>query len=110
MSSIPNDATFIAERRLLVKDLETGSNFETKVLITEPATPDPSSVKFELEEGVMACGVRITAIDAEPVYFGADGIQALELATNLNGFFSRFKSRYNFCYLDGEPYEESKNE
>lgn len=43
-------------------------------------------------------------IGDHPSIAGMDGIQALNLATNVDGLLRGFLRKYDFFFLDGDPY------
>jgi hypothetical protein len=98
--------TAIAERHLL---FSAKGNSERKPLVIRlfaPRLVDPASVSFEVAPGTAVCAVAFDGIPDETLTetYGADSLQALQLAADIEPVLKRLSNRYDFYYPTGEGY------
>lgn len=89
----------IAERRVIAESIEDGSRKEVIVRIGLPYWDDESQMAQCPREyfGLLPC-----VADA----FGADTVQALALALDVDAMLRAHSSKYRFYWTSGEPYFE----
>ena len=78
------------------------------IRIYAPFRVEQNTVNFTISEGVAACKYELHGLPeqiADTVY-GADSIQALELACNIDGLLKSLGKKYQFYFPTGEPYFE----
>lgn len=104
---------WIAERKLLFVPKGGGERKELAIRIGRPYLVEPDKVNFAVHKGAGGCTVEFFGIDGgylDNVY-GADLLQALQLATDVEPILKRLSKKYDFYFPDGEPYfEESGND
>jgi hypothetical protein len=104
---------WIAERRLLVARKGTDSRKELLIRIGRPYIVEPASVNFDVDDDTAGCSVAIVGLDNEfqEEVYGADLLQALQLAANVDPLLESFRKKYDFFFPTGEPYfEEAESE
>ena len=98
----------IAERRLYwsLKGANIRSEFIIK--IGTPFVVTPGSVEFSLSEDAGGCTVEFEGfpIAFEETTYGADTVQALQLAADVDPILMRLSDRYDFFFPTGEGYFE----
>ena len=103
---------WIAERKLLYSRKDENKKYELIIRIGKPYLLKVGSVNFEFHDGAAGCSVEFFGIDdgfLDEVY-GADAIQALQLATDIEPALRRLSKKYDFYFSDGEPYfDEEKS-
>ena len=91
--------TYIAERQLILEVIETGERRSLTVRIGQPY--------WDEERHVGRCPVEyIGLFDRLSDAVGADLIQALHLATDIDGMLEPQTNKYRFYYPDGQLYFE----
>ncbi|CAN0177649.1 unnamed protein product [Phaeothamnion confervicola] len=101
---------WIAERRLLYTEKGSTTRQELIIRIGRPYIVKPGSVQFEISDGTAACCVEIVGLNdgyLDEVY-GADLLQALQLATNVEPTLRRLSTKYDLYFPTGEPYFEEE--
>jgi hypothetical protein len=99
--------TFIAERRLLYALKGSPIRKEFVIGICEPYPVDQSMVNYPIGDGFAGCDLRLEGLDEEGErFYGADSLQAVNLASNVEAFLKRLESKYDLFWLSGEPYFE----
>jgi len=99
---------WIAERKLLVTKKGDDKRSELSIQIGCPYKVEPGSVNFDVDEGVSGCTIEITGLEnvfREEVY-GADQLQAIQLATNVDPLLRWLGKQYDLFFPSGEPYFE----
>lgn len=76
------------------------------VRIFAPRPVDPVSVSFQVSPGTAVCTVELDGIPGETVggTYGADSLQALQLAADIEPVLKRLSHRYDFYFPAGEGY------
>lgn len=98
---------FIAERHLLFSGKGEALKKELVIRIGEPYQLKEGEVSFDVSDGVFGCHVQVDGIDENYTeVYGADSIQALNLATNLEPFLKRMQKKYDLYWSSGDPYFE----
>jgi hypothetical protein len=100
----------IAERRLLFAPKGSSDRREFFVRVGAPYAVEAGSVNFSVDEGVAACSVSFDGVgDGEPHHiYGADSVQALELAVSMiEPFLEQLSKNYDIYFPTGENYFET---
>ena len=96
---------FIAERRLLYALKGSDIRKEFVIGICAPCPVDQSMVTYPIGEGFSGCEVRLEGLDEEgEKIYGADSLQAVNMASNVEAFLKRLQEKYDLFWLTGEPY------
>ncbi len=97
---------FIAERELLysLKDSDRRSNFVIRIYA--PFIVDEDKVDFLVGEGLEGCRIETHGLPEEFYHevYGVDGIQAINIASNIEPYLKRLEKKYDLFWLSGEPY------
>lgn len=99
----------VATRSLLYSVAGGSARQAFTVCIGEPYLLTEGSVDFAFGPGTAGCSISFIGLPEKPeIVYGADGIQALELAVGaLDAYLRRLRRRYEFFFPDGgEPYFE----
>jgi len=98
--------TPIAERHLLFSEKGETTRKPLVIRIFAPQVVDPASVSFEVVDGTAVCRVEFDGIpDQAPIdTYGADSLQALQLASDIEPVLQRLSRRYDLYYPTGEGY------
>ena len=101
--------TCIADRKLLYSPHGGDERLNLVIRIGEPFLVEEGSVDFDAAEGVAGCRVEFEGpnIELSHVVYGADRIQALQLASNIEPTLERLRSKYDFFFPSGEPYHNA---
>lgn len=97
---------FIAERELLYSLKGSDSRDKLIVRISAPYLVEEGMVNFQFDPGTAGCTIKFEGLPdvlVEEVY-GADSIQALNLASNIDSYLKGVQKKYNLYWLTGEPY------
>lgn len=102
----------IAERRLTFTEKGGSDRKALCIRIFAPQPVDPSSVTFAVDAHTASCVVKFDGLPdgarqtlgADCTVFGADSIQALQLAVDVDRVLRRLSSRYDFYFPTGEVY------
>jgi hypothetical protein len=96
----------IAERHLLFSPKDESQRKSLVIRVFAPRPVDPASVSFEVAEGTSVCTVEFDGIPEETrgETYGADSIQALQLAAGIEPVLKRLSKRYDFYFPTGEGY------
>ncbi len=96
----------IAERELLYSLKGKSTRQKLVVRISAPYLVDESMVNFKFDHGTAGCTIEFDGLPesfVEKVY-GADSIQALELATDVDPYLKCLEKKYDFYWPSGESY------
>lgn len=97
---------FIAERRILYALKGSDISKEFIIRLGYPYLVQEGTVSFPVgEEGCWGCHVEIEGLDENySEVYGADSLQAVNLASNVEPFLRRLQKKYDLFFLSGEPY------
>jgi hypothetical protein len=97
----------IARRQLLYSPVGGSERKQCAVCISAPYLLSGDSVPFAYDEGTAGCVIAFDGLAEQDIeVFGADGIQALALATDIDPYLRGLSRKYEFFYETGEPYFE----
>lgn len=98
--------TPIAERHLLFSAKGESERKPLVIRIFAPRLVDPASVSFQVATGTAVCVVEFDGIPDETQgdTHGADSLQALQLAADIEPVMKRLSKRYDFYFPTGEDY------
>ena len=98
--------TVIAERRLLFSLKGQTERKPLTIRIHAPTPVEPGSVSWKPDHDTAVCLVEFDGIpDVAPgETYGADSIQALQLAADIERTLKRLSKRYDFYFPTGEGY------
>ena len=98
----------IAERRLSWAYKGENLRSDFVIRISAPFVVEPESVDFPVSEGTGACRVEFDGfpVAVDDTVYGADTVQALQLAIDVDPLLKRFSDRYDIYFPTGEPYFE----
>ncbi len=101
-------SNIIAERRLLFAPIGGTAKNEIVVQIHQPYLVTADMVSFAVDNDTAACEVVIMGLpeDFREITYGADLLQALQLAADIEPILRRLSKKYNFYSKSGEPYFE----
>ena len=96
----------IAERKLLysLKGSDERREFTIRIGTPYPVTQD--MVNFPIGEGLIGCLIEISGLEKDYFHevYGMDGIQALDIASNIDPYLERLRKKYNLFWPSGEAY------
>ena len=96
----------IAERELLYSLKGGATRQKLVVRISAPYLVDEGMVKFKFDPGTAGCTIEFDGLPeglTEEV-FGADSVQALALAADIDPYLRGMRKKFDFFWLSGEPY------
>ena len=98
--------TVIAERRLLFSIKGQTERKPLTIRIHVPRPVEPGSVSWKPDHDTAVCLVEFDGIPDETLgeTYGADSIQALQLAADIEPTLKRLSKRYDFYFPTGEGY------
>jgi len=109
---------WIAQRELLYSLKKSDKRFELIVRVSEPYLVKEGTVNFSFSEGTAGCTVEVIGLKKEKAFeegstheiYGADTLQALELAVNIEPTLKRLSKKYDIYFPTGESYfDEEEN-
>ena len=76
------------------------------IRVFAPKPVDPDSVSLPIGAGTAVCTVEFDGIADETLgdTYGADSLQALQLAVDIEPVLKRLSKRYDFFFPSGEGY------
>jgi hypothetical protein len=95
----------VAERKLLysVKGSEVRKEFTIRICAPYQVRED--MVDFPIGNGVFGCHVEIEGLnETYSEVYGADAVQAINLASNLEPFLRRIQTKYDLFWTSGDSY------
>jgi len=103
--------TFIAERRLLFSPKGGDERSELIIRIGAPFVVEEGSVDFPVSDSTSGCRVEFDGLAAGNLrtVYGADLLQALQLAADVEPTLERLRKKYDFYFPTGEPYFDKDN-
>ena len=98
----------IATRSLLYSSKGESKKKSLIVKIFEPQLIDTSEVDYPVPLGASSCRIEIEGLPEDFVeeVHGADSIQALAFAIEIDGFLRFLQKKYDIFWASGEPYFE----
>jgi hypothetical protein len=99
---------FVAERRLRFGAKGSDERVDIVVRVGAPFIVEEGTVDFPVDGEISGCFVEILGLPKEvrEIYYGADQLQALQLAANIDPLLRRFERQFDFFFCTGEPYFE----
>ena len=99
-------ASPIAERHLLFCAKGETERKPLVIRIFAPRPVDPAAVSVEVAPGTAVCAVEFDGIPDETLgdTYGADSLQALQLAADIEPVLKRLSRHYDFYFPTGEGY------
>jgi hypothetical protein len=96
----------IAERVLLFSTSGSDERQEFVLRILAPTIVRADEVAFPVANGTARCIVEFDGLPgvSPEEYFGADSVQALQLASNVEPVLKRLSKKFDFYFLTGEGY------
>ena len=95
----------IATRRLLYSPIGESEKRKLTVRIVAPYLLTPESVSFAFDEGAAGCDIEFDGLPQKEItVYGADTLQALALAVDIDPYLRGFSRKYNFFFETGESY------
>ena len=76
------------------------------IRVFAPFEVQPGTVDFDIGEGVAGCSWEVDGLPktVKNTEYGADSLQALQMASDLDSVLRRFRHTYDFYFPSGEPY------
>src|ERR1700682_2689748 len=98
--------TLIAERHLVFSNKGKSERKPLVIRIFAPTPVDPASVSYQVAPGTAVCAVEFDGIPDETLgdTYGADTLQSLQLASDVDAVLKRLSSDYDFYFPTGEGY------
>jgi hypothetical protein len=98
----------VAARKLLYRIRGSADLTALEVRIYAPYELQEGMVDFSFSSGTAGCMYEIVGLPQQfsDTCFGADPIQALQLAADVDANLRMFNKKYEFFFPDGEPYFE----
>lgn len=96
----------IAEREILYSLKGKRTRQKLVIRIGAPYLVDVNTVNFKCDPGTAGCTIEFDGLPehfAEEVY-GADSLQALALAADVDPYLRGLEKKYDFYWPSGEPY------
>jgi acyl carrier protein len=108
---------WIAQRNLRYSLKGEDKRSELVVRISEPYLLEEGAVNFDFAEGTAGCTVEVIGLKSGEAFenknvheiYGADSMQALELAVNIEPLLKRLNKKYDIYFPTGELYFEGEN-
>ncbi|WP_177224374.1 hypothetical protein [Pseudomonas citronellolis] len=102
---VGSEVRYIAERVLLLAEKNESRKRQIKIKISEPKIVEQSMVTFPVDGVVAICHVEIEGLEEQSFdVYGADSLQAVSLAADIEMLIERLSSKYDFYWSSGEPY------
>lgn len=97
----------IATRHLAFSPIGEEARHNLFIRIHAPYQLREGDVAYSVERGVAGCEVEFEGLSEETrTVHGADTIQALEMAVDIDRTLRRLSRKYTFFWPSGEPYFE----
>lgn len=102
---------WIAERKLFYALKGSSERRELVIRIGKPYLVQPGTVSFPVAEGTAGCSVEFAGLEEVDLgeTYGADLLQALQLAADIEPVLKRLSLKYDFYFPTGEPYFDEDN-
>lgn len=96
---------YIAERRLWFSEKKGGVRKKLLVGVGAPMVVTQDEVKYPVDGVMSKCHVEFEGMNEHSFdVFGADSLQAINLASNIEAVIERLSDKYDFYWDTGEPY------
>jgi len=96
---------YIAKRELLYSLKYQVHRQIFAVGLCTPYLLQEGMVDFRFDHGTAACKIMFDGLPEAPIeVYGADSLQAIELASNIDPYLKGLSKKYDFYWLSGEPY------
>jgi hypothetical protein len=98
----------IATRHLTYSAVGNDERRALEIRVFAPFEIIDGAVSFRFDAGAAGCRWEIDGLPeaVADTSYGADSLQALQLACNLEGVLRSLRPKYNLYYQTGEPYFE----
>ena len=99
---------YVAERKLNYAVKDGGERKGVTIRIGQPYLVEAGTVNFAVDGDTAGCVVSIDGLPEEVLetYYGADLLQALQLAADIEPLIQRLSKEFDFYFPSGEPYFE----
>ena len=99
---------YVAERELNYAEKGGSERKGVSVRIGQPYLVQDGTVNFAVDGDTAGCVVVIEGLPEEVLetYYGADLLQALQFAADIEPLIQRLSKKYDFFFPSGEPYFE----
>ena len=99
---------YVAERKLNYSVKGGGKRMGVTIRIGRPYLVEAGTVNFAVDADTAGCVVSIDGLPEQilETYYGADLLQALQLAADIEPLIQRLSKKYEFFFPSGEPYFE----
>jgi hypothetical protein len=95
----------IATREMLYSRIGETEKKKLVICITAPYFLAQASVPFTIHDGAAGCAIVFDGIPEDEITIhGADRIQALALAADIDPYLRGLRRKYEFYWETGEPY------
>ena len=96
----------IAERYLYYTLRGESAKSKLTVRVYAPIAVERQNVEFEIEDGTSGCRYEIEGLpeSLSDTVYGADSLQALQLAVNIDGVLKSLTQKYDLYFPSGEEY------
>jgi hypothetical protein len=96
----------IAERKLLYSFPKNSERKSFVIRIFAPFEIQEGTVDFNFDQGTAGCTYEIDGLPEKilDTTYGADSIQALQLAVNVEGILKQLSKKYDLYFPSGERY------
>lgn len=99
----------IATRELEYTEKGKEMRYRLTVKVLRPYLLQKGQVSFEFAPGTSGCAVEFEGLDTrrfDTVFYGADMLQALQFAADLEPILKPINQTYDLYFETGEPYFE----
>jgi len=94
-----------AARHLLYSVIGESKRHNLTIRIVGPYLLTPGSVGFEFDEGTAGCDIEFDGLPQKTIsVYGADTLQALQLAVDIDPYLRGLSRTYEFFYDNGDSY------
>lgn len=100
----------IASRRLLYSRIGKSERRNLTIRIVGPYLLVQGTVDFDFDEGAAGCDIEFDGLSEKEIsVYGADAIQALALAVDIDPYLRGLSRKYNFFFETGAPYFDGQS-
>ncbi len=95
----------IAARNLLYSPIGETTRQKLTIRIVGPYLLTPGSVSFVFDEGTAGCDIEFDGLPQKTIsVYGADTLQALQLAVDIDPYLRGLSRKYDFFFDNGDSY------